>query len=366
MRITCVGDIALGDHPKAVGFGFRSRYAEGITGREGRLRPPGDAPDLFFANLEFVLGFRPGGATLEALECWGHSEYIAYLASEGIGAVNVATNHAAQHGREAFDATVAGLHAAGIHVVGTPADFTEAGVLRVAGERIALLGWSDRPRQYAQDEPPYNEFSDAAYARVAEARRRADVVLVSMHWGDEFILLPGAREREIARRMVDAGATMVIGHHPHVVRETETYRGAIIAYSLGNFVCDMTWDIRTRLSCWLNIDVDSAGIRGTEVIPALIAEDYFPIPLPAVDRPGFDAIEREREEQRRRLDRAPYATLAALERRRHALRTARQMVLNWRRYPSGTAGQLFRGALGHRLSGLMRRMIGVGPGGDAE
>ena len=357
MRLTFVGDIALGDHPKAVGFGFRSRYPRGISDRAGRLRPPGARPDLFFANLEFVLGFVPGSTKLEELECWGLHEYIPYLASEGIGAVNVATNHASQHGRPAFESTVSFLRSAGIHVVGTPSDFTEQGVRPIGGQRVALLGWSDRPRQYSQDVPPYNEFSEQAYARVAEAKGRADLVIVSMHWGDEFVLVPGDREREIAHRMVEAGADLVIGHHPHVVRELERYRGAVIAYSLGNFVCDMTWDLRTRLSCWLNVEADATGIRSTEVLPAFIADDYFPIPLGDLDRPGLDAIERERREQGARLSRTPYASVAAVERRRHALRTARQMLMNWRRYPKGTATRLFRGALGHRLTALVGRMF---------
>lgn len=363
MRFSFVGDIALGDHPKAVGFGFRSRYKDGIIDRGGRLRPPGAAPDLFFANLEFPLGFKSGSARLEELECWGHLDYVDYLASEGVNAVNVATNHAAQHGPLAFDSTVQRLRAAGIHVVGTPADFTDQGVLILGGRRVALLGWSDRPRQHSPLSPPYNEFSEDAYATVAAAKTRADLVIVSMHWGDEFVLVPGEREREIGRRMVDAGASLVIGHHPHVVRELEQYGGATIAYSLGNFVCDMTWDERTRLSCWLSVEVDSAGRLASALLPARIADDYFPELLRNADLPTWEAIEREREQQRDRLRGLPYAQLAAVERRRHAFRTARQMLVNWNRYPKGTATQLFSAALGNRVSSFAQRLLSVWNGG---
>jgi hypothetical protein len=354
MRFTFVGDIALGDHPKAVGFGFRSRYASGIPESfAGRLRPPGRAPDLFFGNLEFALGLREGERDFRALECRGLDDYVSFLAAEGIGALNVATNHTVQHGQEAFDATVKLLRASGIHVVGTPSDFTEQGILRVGDQRVALLGWCDRPRQYHAEPPPFNEFSDDAYARIAEARTRADLVLVSMHWGDEFILVPSAREREVARRMVDAGATFVVGHHPHVMREVEEYAGGLIAYSLGNFVCDMTWDFRTRLSGWLNADVEGRRVTHSEMVPAVIDDDYLPRPLDRRDDRRFESVVRERRSQSERVDTKGDLTLAEWERRRHAARTAVRMLQSWNRYPPGMALELFRKALGRRLTSVL-------------
>ena len=361
MRLTFVGDIALGDHPKTVGFGFGSRYHLGIPpALSRRLAPPGGGtPDLILGNLEFPLYDPDGERTLTHRQCRGLREYGRFLASAGIGAVNVANNHIFQHGASAFESTVDAVRVAGIHVIGTPADFSDAGTICVSGRRVAILGWSDRPRQYAQETPPYNEFSEHAYAQIAAARRRADVVVASIHWGDEFILLPSERERAIARRMIDSGATFVIGHHPHVIREIEHHAGGVIAYSLGNFIGDMLWDTRTRLTAWLSAEVSYGRVDSATLIPGIIDDDYFPRAIDERDGPLVRQVASALEGERKRLERTGYATVAEAERRRHVRRTGLMMLRSLRRYPPGVAIEMFGGAMSHRL----RRALS--PGGDA-
>lgn len=358
MRLTFVGDIALGDHPKAVGFGFRSRYAGGIpAGYAERLLPPGQTTDFLFGNLEFTLGDEPGDVRdLGRSQCRGSRDYAAFLASAGVTALNVANNHSTQAGDDAFRSTVSLLRASGIHVVGTPRDLGESGTIDVGGTRIALLGWSDRPRQYAPHAPEYNEFSNAALASITAARQRADVVIASIHWGDEFILVPSDRERAIARAMIDAGATCVIGHHPHVVREVECYKGGVIAYSLGNFICDMTWDERTRMTGWLVVDVEGTRVTASSFVPAVIDDDYFPRPLsetPPDRRLVRLAVARAADAAD--VARDGYAPVAEKRRRRHAARTGLMMLRYLHRYSGGIALEVFGGALRHRLRSLLPR-----------
>jgi len=358
MRFTFVGDIALGDHPKAVGFGFRSRYADGIPAeRIARMLPPSQGTDFFFGNLEFSLGFSDSeAATLGTLQCRGLSEYAGFLRAAGVSALNVANNHSTQAGQSVFDTTASLLRRAGIQVVGTPTDFCDGSVLRVADQRIALLGWSDRPRQYSADRPEYNEFSEAAFEQIAAARRRADIVIASLHWGEEFILVPSDRERAIARRMIDAGATCVIGHHPHVVREVERYRHGVIAYSLGNFVCDMIWDERTRFSGWLSVEVAQGRVVDFSFVPAIIEEDYFPRAVAdAVTERRWIRLERSRQADAEQVAKSGYSHAAETQRTRHATRTALMMLRNLHRYNGGIAVAAFQGALTHRLRALLPR-----------
>ena len=68
-----------------------------------------------------------------------------------------------------------------------------------------------------------------------------DVVVVSLHWGEEFVDQPSMQEVELGHAVIDAGATAVLGHHRHVVRPVERYRHGVIAYSLGNLIGDMVW-----------------------------------------------------------------------------------------------------------------------------
>jgi poly-gamma-glutamate capsule biosynthesis protein CapA/YwtB (metallophosphatase superfamily) len=241
--------------------------------------------------------------------------------------------------------------------VGTPADFSDQGVLRIRDQRIALLGWCDRPRQYAPDTPPYNELSDHVYEQIRIARRRSDMVVASVHWGDEFILVPTERERRIAREMIDAGACCVIGHHPHVLREVERYRHGLIAYSLGNFIGDMTWNPRTRLSAWLTVEVDADRIVSDLLTPALIEDDYFPRRLPEHEaRVRIARLTAEARADAAKVARAGYGHIAEKTRKRHVQHTVWMMLRNLRRYPGEVKVDVFRGALSHRIRALLPRI----------
>jgi poly-gamma-glutamate capsule biosynthesis protein CapA/YwtB (metallophosphatase superfamily) len=360
MRLAFVGDIALGDHPKTVGFGFRSRYPRGIPlTLARRLLPPGPAPDLLFGNLEFCLGSDPatagGGA---AHQCRGIDQYAGFLASAGVTVLNVANNHSAQHGHSAFWATAELCRRSGIAVVGTTADFTAAAVIQIGGRRIAFLGWSDRPRQYAPEAPPYNEFGHPAYDLIRQARQRADFVVVSIHWGEEFVQMPTDRERHIAHAAIDAGASIVVGHHPHVLREVEEYAQGLIAYSLGNFVGDMTWNPHTRLGGCLLVEANGADIRSHRLALSRIDADYLPTYLSESDAVrAVGRLEHQRQRQRERIARRGYARAAAAEHRRQVWATAVMMLRNFHRYPRGTLLPMLRGAFRNR----MRSQAGTGP-----
>ena len=105
---------------------------------------------------------------------------------------------------------------------------------------------------------------DLALADIRFARRLADLVIVSVHWGVEYARSPAKEQVDWARQMIDAGADLVVGSHPHVVQPLEEYRGHWIAYSLGNFVFDQPWPI-TRQGLMLKVTVN--GKRITRVVP---------------------------------------------------------------------------------------------------
>lgn len=93
---------------------------------------------------------------------------------------------------------------------------------------------------------PYSE-RDSAFDLVAEAAQDPEaLVIVNVHWGQEYVLTSNQSQQEFAHALVDAGADVVIGHHPHVVQEIETYMGKLIFYSLGNFIFDQYWSSATQ------------------------------------------------------------------------------------------------------------------------
>ena len=115
--------------------------------------------------------------------------------------------------------------------------------ITVAGVGLTFLGYSLRPRQYFTEEPLYAEGrEDGILSDVRAARGESDVVIVSLHWGEEFIDRPSPDDVRLAHAIVDGGADLIIGHHPHVLRGVERRGRGWIVYSLGNFVCDMHWE----------------------------------------------------------------------------------------------------------------------------
>lgn len=283
IRFSAVGDLTLGDHPLCVGFGAFSRFST-----EEPLFPFRKSldvlrrADLLFGNLECAhshVGLRE--TDYHSVQMRGEPRFVEALPAAGFKVVNVANNHSMQHGNEAFSDTVSMLERAGVGCCGLAADqaarHARPLIVQQNGLTVGFLAYSLRPRQYFTQVPPYAEGQPEEMVQdVEELKKRTDVVVVSVHWGDEFIQEPAPREVLLARRLADAGAALVIGHHPHVLRGIERRGRSCIAYSLGNFVCDMVWDDTLRTTLILQCELGSDGVRAVELVPAYINSDFQP------------------------------------------------------------------------------------------
>ncbi len=282
LRITAVGDLQLGDSPTCVGFGFASRYAAADFPRVFRdVAAALAGSDVSFGNLETPLTpatGRPGSWSARQLR--GDRACARALRAVGFNVLNVANNHSAQHGIQAFDETVTALEEAGIAVCGRRGSGPWACApvtLHVRGARVGILGYCLRPRQYDQRVPPYAEGDlSAILADVQRLRADSDQVIVSLHWGEEFVPLPSTDERQFARALVNAGVSVVLGHHPHVVRPVERYRQGVIAYSLGNCVGDMVWYGPFRTGAVLGAVVAGPEVVEADVRLTALHRDFVP------------------------------------------------------------------------------------------
>jgi len=223
IRVAAVGDLQLGDSPTSVGFGFGSRFADSdLTSVLDGIRPALRA-DVVFGNLEVPLSPRSSAtSSLSSRQMRGDPRFAPMLRAAGFTVLNVANNHAVQHGVDAFHDSVAALRAAGIAPCGLrgAAPWASAPAILVANSvRVGILAYCLRPRQYGDAEPPYAEGSpDEIGADVRRVSADVDCVLVSLHWGEEFVPVPSVEEASFARSLIDAGATLILGHHPHVAR----------------------------------------------------------------------------------------------------------------------------------------------------
>ena len=288
VELVAVGDVSLGDHPMCVGRGIASRLRR--FGVERPLYPFEHVASLFqdadlvFGNLETPLG-DDGLRTndIQSVEMRGPADGAARLRGAGFNVVNIANNHILQHGEGAFGATVATLERHGVAVVGLRQSGVPATVpvtLVRRGLRVVFLGYAFEPDKYFAGTPLY-AFGPSCDipAEVRAAREQADVVVCSMHWGDEFIRYPSNEMRAVGRAAIDAGAQAVLGHHPHVFHGIESYRHGVIAYSLGNFAFDMLWDPALRTGLVLRLDIGADGVRNVEPRFVTMSDDFQPVPV---------------------------------------------------------------------------------------
>jgi poly-gamma-glutamate capsule biosynthesis protein CapA/YwtB (metallophosphatase superfamily) len=239
LTIAAVGDIMMGtDFPENIlpdddGVGF----LEAVT-------PILSAPDVTFGNLEGVLmdGGEPVKQCKNPKICFlfrTPTRYAAYLQRAGFDVMSLANNHARDFGEEGRGSSMAALDAVGIRHSGR--EGTVASWI-ANGRRVALVAFAPNVGANSLNDP------QIGLPLVTQLAATHDIVIVSFHGGAEgngAEVLPFAREIfagedrgnvvEFARSMIDAGADLVIGHGPHVVRPMELYHDRLIAYSLGNF-----------------------------------------------------------------------------------------------------------------------------------
>lgn len=160
----------------------------------------------------------------------------AALAPLHLSAASVANNHAYDFGRAGYDGTRGYLEAWGIKPFGHPYNARALStVLNVRGKQVCLVGYHSL----------YDATTTEVVGEIARLRPECYKVIVFSHWGVEYEPVASADQVAEAHEFIDAGADLVIGAHPHVVQNVETYRGRAIFYSLGNFMFDQDFSWAT-------------------------------------------------------------------------------------------------------------------------
>lgn len=222
----------------------------------------------------------------------------AALARAGFDVVSLANSHILDYGPAAANDTVEHLSAASIKSMGLLADGQPQvpALFEVKGIRIGYLAYADPRPKYAYPKifrpfPTRPARGDIETIRqdIARLKPAADLVVVSMHWGVEYAPKPNVEQQELGRAIIDAGAHVVVGHHPHVQQEPEAYKNGLILYSLGSFIADLHTRPETLVSRLYRVIVTKSGLRHAEYLPLTIlypkcqpvptSADFVSVPL---------------------------------------------------------------------------------------
>lgn len=229
--------------------------------------------DLFFANLETPIALK-GDLYVEKTFTFRCQPYvIKTLTAGGINIVSLANNHIMDYGPEALAETIALLDQHQIAHVGAGVNLAAArkpAIIEKNGLKVAFLAYNNTyPLEFnATANRPGTAPGEARYiaADVKEARRLADIVVVSFHWSSELLKERKPYQADLAKVAINAGAHLVVGHHPHVIQGVEVYKHGLIAYSLGNFIF-ASYSNRVQDGLILQVRLTPAGIKSATFYP---------------------------------------------------------------------------------------------------
>lgn len=276
VSIAFVGDIMLDELPGQAVLRGRDPFAPFAAIMA--------SADIRVGNLECVVSTRGTPEPGKPFTFRAHPRTLDVL-KRHVDAVSLANNHSGDYGPQAFSDMLQRLARKGIAYFGGGENLARAHeplVIERKGLRIALLGYNEfLPRSFeAQHDKPGVAWSEDEQVRfdIANARRRADIVIPVMHWGWEHETLASPRQRQLARLMIDAGADAVVGGHPHVTQDIEHYRGKPIIYSLGNFIFNGFTDPDSNTGWLLRLELDRQGVRSWRTVVARIDRQGIPHP----------------------------------------------------------------------------------------
>lgn len=268
----------------AVGDMIFDRKVKELVMREGGSAPLAEvasrlsAADVAIGNLESTIAESGTKNAEKDVTFRGHPAGIDALKLAGFDAVSLANNHMLDYGPDPLTDTIEALDDAGIGHAGAGADKTAAwtpATIEVDGAKVAYLAFTHvlPPGFLAGDSKPGVASGKMDLAlideAVREAKRTHDYVIVSFHWGVEYEDFANGDQIAKAHRVIDAGADMVLAHHPHVIQGVEFYNGKLIAYSLGDFVFDH-YSRKTGEAFILEAELGPNGTASATAVPVYL------------------------------------------------------------------------------------------------
>jgi poly-gamma-glutamate synthesis protein (capsule biosynthesis protein) len=190
-------------------------------------------------------------------------QHLSALRAAGVTRVSLANNHSLDFGVGEFEHTVSQLEKVGISTFGHQSAISRQSVsfVEIQGNMVAILAFHT-----LHTLPTYSELQEV----FQYASARSDFQIAYVHWGDEYVAKHNSRQREAAERFIDAGADLIVGHHPHVVQDIQLVNDVPVFYSLGNYIFDQYDATATKEGLLLQLSF--TGETSVSLIPVSSAQ----------------------------------------------------------------------------------------------
>ena len=244
-----------------------------------------DGADILFGNLETVLS-ASGTPKQKSHVLSIPEENICWLVDKKFSVMNIANNHILDLGEEGFANTIHALKSSSIKYIGGNLNSEPTStVIEVNGFKIGFLGHTIG-RFPVPKSLKLNKYDKKTILKeIHKLRERCDYVFLSLHWGTEYAEYPSPKQITDAHEFIDAGVSVILGHHPHVIQGIEEYHGGIIAYSLGNFQFFTNPRYQRMKYCMiLDIIINDNSQLGYNVTPCVINDSSCPEVLTEKER----------------------------------------------------------------------------------
>jgi len=234
--------------------------------------------DILFGNLETVLSSK-GKAAEKAVLLYSSPKNAKHLKSADFDVLNIANNHIFDLGIEGFSNTLDVLYQNDLTYIGAN---NKPGknyvILERKGIKFGFLGYTQGGFSLPEKGIRINKIEAIDIIKDIEyINPQCEFVIISLHWGTENVFYPSPKQINLAHKLIDAGATVILGHHPHVIQGIERYKTGLIAYSLGNFQFDPKLSYsETNKSIILCLNFDRKKIESYEIISVMIDKDFLP------------------------------------------------------------------------------------------
>lgn len=219
--------------------------------------------DLSMVNLESPL-IHNCPLLDTGMQLCGDASNVNTLVLAGIDIVTLANNHALDYGMGGLEQTINNLLQNNI----APTGIGHVIVKQVGDIKLGFVGLNATSNLPLID----TATDEVINTRLSEAKNLADIVIVYLHWGIEYTANPTTAQISLAHRLVDLGADLVVGSHPHWVQSSENYRGTPIYYSLGNAVFDQDWSEETKKGLIIKVYIKGSNIQRVEELPIYIKD----------------------------------------------------------------------------------------------